>query len=57
MDNEAVLMEHLTIDDDNDPLPDNMLCPDEYLNYIFKDWSPSICFQKLQNINNTQALV
>ena len=57
-DDEAVLMEHLTIDDDNDPLPDNMLRPDEYLDYIFKDWcAPSICFRRSQNINNSQASV
>jgi len=40
VDDEAVLMEHLTIDDDYYPLPNTMLHPD-----IFKELcAPSICF-------------
>ena len=37
-DDEAILEEFLAVDDDNAPLPDNILAPNEYIDYIFEDW-------------------
>jgi len=57
-DDEAVLREFISVDDDNAPLPDNIIPPNEYVDYIFSEWkAPDVCYRKAQNVGNTQASI
>jgi hypothetical protein len=57
-DDEAVLREFISVDDDNAPLPDNIIPPNEYVDYIFSEWkAPDVCYRKAQNGGNTQASI